>query len=460
MIEIDTHSWEISLVGCAIQNYNLDAQEALGMISPEMLKCQEPKILYAGIQRCLSNGQPVDAMHVMEALDVMQSGMDIGRYTEILHKEAMGGANIKAYARRILELHKLNNTLALIKQAEEAIMATRDTRHALDAVKSIMGQVDISEGREPRQLDDVLSEYFDHQMAVYQGTAQIGCNLDMPGLREAFGPIGNTDLIIIAGRPGMGKSQCALTVAQELALDKVKPVLFFSLEMDDTQIAERVVLSQSGLSVDDVNTGRAFEQDTPAALLGKAVQHIKGKPFYISQMTGVTVDDIAIHAKKFAKRHPNAGAIVVDYLGLIKFSSGMRHDLAIAEITGGLKRLAQEINVPVICLAQLNRALEQRQDKRPLMADLRDSGAIEQDADKIVFVYRDAVYDSQTPLRDTMELINAKRRRGKPQNGYCRFTSGNMKPMTDSEQAWAQNLATSNPEPKTSRRGGRDNGLT
>ncbi|MFP2768064.1 replicative DNA helicase [Oceanisphaera sp. KMM 10153] len=458
--QIDTQHWEISLLGCAVQNYNLDAQEALSLISPDMLRYQEPRILYAAIQRCRSNGQEVDPMHVYEAIELMRADLSLGRFTEILHKEAMGSANIKAYASRIMELHRLNSTLALIKQAEQAILDTRDTRQALESVKAIMGQVDLSEGKEPRQLDAVLSEYFDHQMAVYEGRATQGQMLGMAGVADAFGPIGETDLIVVAGRPGMGKTQCALTVASDIALERNKPVLFFSLEMDDTQIAERVLLAEAGLSVDDVNNGRAFEEDTPAALMGKAARHIQGKPFFISQSVGVTVDDIAIQARKFAKRHPNTGAVIVDYLGLIKFNGNMRHDLAIAEITGGLKRLAQEIKVPIICLAQLNRGLEQRQDKRPVMADLRDSGAIEQDADKIVFVYRDAVYDSQTPMRDTIELINGKRRRGEPQNGYCHFRNGHIKPMTMEGQVWAQNMATEKPgNGNNSGHRGRGNGL-
>lgn len=456
--EIDTYHWEMNLLGCAVQNYTLDAQEALALITPDMLRVSEARVLYSAIQRCKSNGHEVSIPHVFEAIELMQADMSIGRFTEILHKEAMGGANITAYANRIRELYRLNNTLALIKQAEQAIHDTRDTKAALNAVKGIMAQVDISDGKEPRQLDAVLDEYFAHQVAVYQGTATQGQLLGMPGLYDAFGPIGETDLIIVAGRPGMGKSQVALSVASDIALERQKPVLLFTLEMDDTQIAERVVLSQAGLSIDDVNSGRAFEEDTPAALMGQAVKHIQGKPFFISQSVGVTIDDIAIQARKFAKKHPNTGAIIIDYLGLIKVNGNMRHDLAIAEITGGLKRLAQEIKVPVICLAQLNRSLEQRQDKRPLMSDLRDSGAIEQDADKIVFVYRDAVYDSQTPMRSTIELINAKRRRGKPQNGYCHFINGNIKPMTIEEQAWAQNTASFKPvAPSNNRR--RDNGL-
>lgn len=456
--QIDTQHWELSLLGCAVKNYTLEAQEALNLITPEMLNYQEPKILLAAIQRCKSNGQQVDTMHVMEAIEVMGLDLSIGRFTEILRNEAVSSANIKPYAKRIAEIYRLNSTLALIRQAEKAIVETRDTQEALRSVKAIMGQIDITEGREPRQLDNVLEEYFDHQMAIYRGEATQGQLLGMAGVSDAFGPIGETDLIIIAGRPAMGKSQLALTVASDLSLDRNKPTLLFTLEMDDTQVAERVVLSQADLSIDDVNSGRAFEEDTPSALLGQAINHIKGKPFFISQHSGVTIDDIVIEARKFAQKHPNTGAILIDYLGLIKVNGKMRHDLAVAEITGGLKRLAQEIKVPIICLAQLNRGLEQRQDKRPLMSDLRDSGAIEQDADKIVFVYRDSVYDSQTPMRGTIELINAKRRRGKPQNGYCHFRNGNIKPMTTDEQVWAQNMAETKSEAPTGKRRS-DNGL-
>lgn len=444
--EIDTYNFEINLLGCAVANYTLDAQEALSPITADMLNYNESKIMLAAINRCLKNGQAVSIPTVWEAIEVLglvSKDFNLARLTEIITKEAISSANLKAYSERIRQLNALRGVLGAIREAEQAILSTRDTGAALEAVTGILGKIEISSGNEPKRLDAVIKDYLDHQMAVYRGEAAQGQRLSMDGLSHAFGSIGETDLVVVAGRPAMGKSQTALAVASELSLEKGKPVLFISLEMDDTQIGERVLLSRSNLSIDDVESGRAFENDNEVARMGNSITEIQDKPFFINQEGGATLEQITIQVKKFAKKNPNTGAIIIDYLGLIKSNGNLRHDLAIAEITGGLKRLAQEVKTPIILLAQLNRSLEQRQNKRPVMSDLRDSGAIEQDADKIVFVYRDAVYDPQTPLKSTLELINAKRRRGKPQNGYCHFKGGNIQPMTDSEQVWAQDLAES-----------------
>lgn len=444
---IDSTDWELDVMGSAIVNYGFDAQEIMVWLKPEMMQSQEARHLLAAIQLCSKEGNPVDLSMVHDALERNGANVEFSRLVEIA-KNAPGPANIKAYAAKVRDTYRLNEITGMAMEMVATVNNSRDPSYAMSVVAEMLGKLDYADDGDAILLSDQVSAYMDHQMAVFQGTASNGEVLSTPGISHAFGPIGNNDLIVIAGRPGSGKTELVLEVASELALDRKKPVLLFSLEMGPEQIAERVLTQRAGISIDAINDGSAFTETLPYARVAEAIQGMLGKPFYIDPGTVLTVHDIAIRAKRFAKKNPNMGAIIIDYLGLIKTDSNKRHDIVIGEITGALKRLAKEIKVPVFLLSQLSRKVEERPDKRPMSSDLRDSGAIEQDADKIVMVYRDCYYNPETPLGNIAELINTKRRRGQPCNSFMNFVNGHFVPMSEAMMEEAANKVADAKAPK------------
>jgi replicative DNA helicase len=218
-----------------------------------------------------------------------------------------------------------------------------------------------------------------------------------------------TNLIIIAARPSMGKSALALNIAQNVAL-KDLPVAIFSLEMSREEVVSRMLCSAGRIDLQRLNTGRLTEADFTK--LSNAASQLYKKPIYVDDSPGLTVTEIRAKARRL-RRRPGLGLVVVDYLQLMHGSGGENRQQEIALISRSLKNLARELEVPVIALSQLNRALEQREDKRPRLGDLRESGALEQDADVVMFIYRDEYYNpDKVESKGVAEIVIAKHRQG------------------------------------------------
>lgn len=231
----------------------------------------------------------------------------------------------------------------------------------------------------------------------------------------------NSDLIILAARPSMGKTAFALNLARNVAINENKLVAVFSLEMAKEQLSMRLLTSEARVNSDRLKTGMIDEEDWHRVT--EAASIISEAPIYIDDTPNITAMEIRAKARRL-KLDKDLGLIVIDYLQLMKGPSmGDRRDLEIAEISRSLKALAKELNIPIIALSQLNRMLEQRSDKRPLMSDLRESGAIEQDADIIIFIYRDEVYNKEenNPNKGKAELIVAKNRNGATGKAHLTF---------------------------------------
>jgi replicative DNA helicase len=261
------------------------------------------------------------------------------------------------------------------------------------------------------------SEMMKRTLAAIQGAVnkdgKIGVQSGLTELDETLAGFKAGELIILAARPAMGKTALALTIAEHVAVENKVPVLVFSLEMGADQLGMRVLsmrskISMGKLRVGDVNEGDAYK-------LSDAADDISESPLTIDEAASLTMPKIIARAKKWRQSIGDGDAIIViDYLTLIQDSGrkGANKAELVGEISRGLKQLARELKVPVICLSQLNRELEKRQDKRPMMSDLRDSGSIEQDADVILFLYRDEVYNKMSPDAGTAELNIGKQRSG------------------------------------------------
>jgi replicative DNA helicase len=219
------------------------------------------------------------------------------------------------------------------------------------------------------------------------------------------------DLVIVAGRPSMGKTALSLNIAENVALDAGLPVAVFSMEMAATQLVLRLLGSVGRLDQHKLRTGRLLDEDWQR--LTQSVGRLNEAPIHIDETPALTALEVRARSRRLHRQYGKLGLIVIDYLQLMSASSqGENRATEISEISRALKALAKELDTPVIALSQLNRSLEQRPNKRPVMSDLRESGAIEQDADVILFIYRDEVYNPDSPDKGTAEVIIGKQRNG------------------------------------------------
>lgn len=251
----------------------------------------------------------------------------------------------------------------------------------------------------------------------------------LSGLSTGYNKLNNitsglqgSDLIILAARPSMGKTAFALNIARNVAVEERKPVAVFSLEMSNEQLSMRLLTSEARIDSNRLRTGFISQEDWQNATDAAGV--LNELPLFIDDTPNITAMEVRAKARKLYQKHNDLGVIIIDYLQLMKapFRSD-RRDLEIAEISRSLKALAKELNVPVIALSQLNRMLEQRSDKRPMLSDLRESGALEQDADIVAFIYRDEVYNKEpdNPKKGTAEIIVAKNRNGATGTAFMAF---------------------------------------
>jgi replicative DNA helicase len=240
-----------------------------------------------------------------------------------------------------------------------------------------------------------------------------GLSTGYPRLNKITSGLQGSDLIILAARPSMGKTALALNIARNVAVEERKPVAVFSLEMSNEQLSMRLLTSEARIDSNRLRTGFISQEDWQNATDAAGI--LNDLPIFIDDTPNISPMEVRTKARKLYQKHNELGVIIIDYLQLMRapFKSD-RRDLEIAAISSSLKALAKELNVPVIALSQLNRMLEQRADKRPMMSDLRESGALEQDADIVAFIYRDEVYNKEpdNPKKGTAEIIVSKNRNG------------------------------------------------
>jgi replicative DNA helicase len=218
------------------------------------------------------------------------------------------------------------------------------------------------------------------------------------------------DLIIVAGRPSMGKTTFSMNIAEYAAAYLKLPVAIFSMEMPAEQLTLRMLSSMGRVDQHRVRTGKLTDEDWPR--IATAVRIFADVPMFIDDSPGLSPTEVRARARRLVREHGQLGLIVLDYLQLMQTGGSENRTAEVSEISRSLKALAKELSVPIIVLSQLNRSLEQRPNKRPIMSDLRESGAIEQDADMIIFIYRDEVYNADSPDKGTAEIIIAKQRNG------------------------------------------------
>jgi replicative DNA helicase len=371
--------------------------------------------IFDAITDLYGRGEPVDVVTVAEQLRRAGTLDDIGGTPALVSLQSNTPAISSAgrYA-TIVEEHALLRRLIGVSQeiSELAYGLPDDVTVAVDRAESMVFEVAQRRTTDSvAQLQELLSQSLDRLEELYgRGETITGVPTGYTDLDVQLAGLQPSNLVVVGARPSVGKTAFALGIAAHAAVSGV-PVLFFSLEMSHLELAQRVLCAEARVDATRMRNGRLVESDW--SKISKAIGRIGDAPLHIDDNPNVTVMDIRARARRMKSRE-GLGLVVVDYLQLMTGrTQAESRQVEISEISRGLKILARELDIPVIALSQLSRNLESRADKRPMLADLRESGAIEQDADVVMFIYRDEVYNPEvTDRRGTAEIIVAKHRNG------------------------------------------------
>jgi len=363
-----------------------------------------------------ARGEPVDPITTSEELRRKQLLDAIGGRATLLRIQAAtpASANASYYAQIVSELSLLRRLIVVANDiAEMGYSGNDDVTTTVDRAETMV--FDVAEHRITDSLTSLypaLEATMDQLEQLYdRDTHLTGVPTGYRDLDDILLGLQNSNLVIVAARPGQGKTSLALGAAVHCALEARKPVLFFSMEMSHLELTKRLLASEARIDSRALQTGRIAENEWPK--LNQAVGRLAEAPFFIDDNPHCTVMEMRAKARRTKARYGDLGMIVVDYLQLMTTSKKLENrQVEVSELSRGLKILARELDVPVVCLAQLNRQVEYRTDKRPMLADLRESGSIEQDADVVLFIYRDEYYNPESEQRGTAEIIVAKHRSG------------------------------------------------
>ncbi|HXQ75775.1 MAG TPA: replicative DNA helicase [Acidimicrobiales bacterium] len=373
--------------------------------------------IFGAITALYTRGEPSDPVTVADEL--RRSGLleAVGDPSVLisLQVNTPSTANASYYA-RIVEEHALLRRLVTVagEIAELGYSVPEDVTEVVDRAETMIFEV-----AQRRMVDtmsplrDLLAQSLDHLEAlVERGETITGVPTGYRDLDAQLAGLQAGNLVVVGARPAMGKTSFALGIVSHAAVHARVPVLLFSLEMSHLELTQRMLCSEAGVDATRMRNGHLLESDWPR--ISNAIGRLGDAPIFIDDNPNVTVMDIRAKSRRLKARQ-GLGLVVVDYLQLMSGHSRSRAEnrqVEVSEISRGLKVLARELDIPVVALSQLSRNLEMRQDKRPVLADLRESGSIEQDADVVLFIYRDEVYNPDSPERGSAEIITSKHRNG------------------------------------------------
>ncbi|MFW5451177.1 MAG: replicative DNA helicase [Methylophagaceae bacterium] len=380
---------------------------------------RDHQLIFKAIAELAENSQPVDVITLAEYHDSRGELDQVGElaYLGLLARDTPSAANIVAYASIVRERSILRQLITVGTSIANVAFNPdgRDSNEMLDLVERQV--FEIAEKGAKRaggfvQVKEVLSKVVDRIDTLFEQDSPItGLSTGFTDFDLQTAGLQPSDLVIIAGRPSMGKTTFAMNLAENAAIKSKQPVAVFSMEMPADSLAMRMLSSLGQIDQHRLRTGKLNDDDWPR--LTSAIALLNEAPLFIDDTPALTVTELRARARRLKREH-GLSMIVIDYIQLMQ-GSGKNNEnrtTEVSEISRSLKALAKELEVPVIALSQLNRSLEQRTDKRPVMSDLRESGAIEQDADVIVFIYRDEVYNEDSPEKGKAEIIISKQRNG------------------------------------------------
>ena len=379
---------------------------------------KDHQLIFAAIAALAEDASPSDVVTVSEWLENAGQLEAAGglEYLATLANETPGAANARSYANILRERSMLRSLITAGNEISGAAFSTdgRSASEIVDEAERMVFEIAESGSRGKsgfKALKEILPDAVDRIDLLHQSDGDItGISTGYTEFDKLTAGLQPGDLIIIAGRPSMGKTTFAVNVAENAAIGSKIPTAIYSLEMPSQQLAFRMISSLGRVDQTHLRTGRFPDEDW--SRINTAVQLMSEAPIFIDDTAGLSPTEIRARARRLQREH-GLGLIVIDYLQLMTVpGSSENRATEISEISRSLKALAKELQVPVIALSQLNRSVEQRTDKRPVMSDLRESGAIEQDADMIVFIYREEVYNQDTPRKGIADIAVAKQRNG------------------------------------------------
>jgi len=398
----------------------------------------EHKLIYAAIGALVNASKPADVITVYEHLQTLGKAEEIGGlvYLNSLAQYVPSAANIRRYAEIVRERSILRKLVAA--SDEIATNAFNPQGKSVDKILDEAEQKIFNIGEEGTRMKQGFQGMDSLVVELLDRVTEMADNPnDITGVRTGFYEFDKMtsglqpgDMIVLAARPSMGKTSLAINIAEHVALNEGLPVAVFSMEMGASQLAVRIVGSIGRIDQGHLRTGRLTDEEWPR--LTEAIEKLRNVSLHIDETPGLTTSELRANSRRLARQYGKLGLIVVDYLQLMSVSSSMNDEnraTAVGEISRGLKMLAKELKCPVIALSQLSRGVESRTDKRPMMSDLRESGAIEQDADIIMFIYRDDYYDKNSKEPGVAEVIISKHRNGPTGTVKLAF----LKPLTKFE---------------------------
>lgn len=378
------------------------------------------KIIWQHISRLIGLARPADVVTVHESLSSSGKAEETGglAYLNALAHNTPSAANIRRYAEIVRERAMLRKLVSVADEIAAGALNPqgKEARQLLDEAESKVFQIAQEGARGSagfQSIQPLLTQVVERIDELYhrEGDSDVtGVPTGFTDLDRMTSGLQQGDLVIVAGRPSMGKTSFSMNIGEHVAIEQGLPVAVFSMEMGAVQLAQRMVGSVGLLDQHRMRTGKLTESDWPR--LTHAVQQVQQAQIYIDESPALSSMEVRARARRLARQCGQLGLIIIDYLQLMSGSGGENRATEISEISRSLKGLAKELNCPLIALSQLNRSLEQRPNKRPVMSDLRESGAIEQDADVILFIYRDEVYNPDSPDKGTAEIIIGKQRNG------------------------------------------------
>ena len=372
--------------------------------------------VYRSILALLARSEPIDAVTVSDELERMGALEQVGGRGFIfgLSSSVTVAANVKSHAQIVRDLALLRRVAAAgLEIAELGYGRQGDVRDILDRAESAI--FDVAQARTTSDIVPIGGLLGDEVERISAATEQRGLTGAPSGLRDLdkiTSGFQKSNLIILAARPAMGKTSMALGIARHLGVAAQVPVVVFSLEMSREEVAQRFISTEAKVDSTRMRSGDVREEDWTRIV--DACNRLSGAPIYVDDTAGINLMEIRSKARRLKMREPDLGLVIVDYLQLMSSGGNEENRVQeISQISRQLKVLARDLDVPVIALSQLSRAVESRTDKRPLLSDLRESGSIEQDADLVMFIYRDDYYNKEASEKPGQaELIVAKHRNG------------------------------------------------
>ncbi|HYT97313.1 MAG TPA: replicative DNA helicase [Casimicrobiaceae bacterium] len=421
-LKLPPHSMEAEqsvLGGLLLDN---DAADRVGDVAAaDDFYSDAHRVIYRHVMQLIANGKPADVVTLAESLSSVQKLDYVGglAYLGALVQNVPTAANIRHYAQIVRDRSILRQLAATAGEIADTAYNPlgRSAKMVLDEAEAKVLHIAEQGARGAQNFHEIgklLASVVDRIETLYNRDNPSDVTgvptgfVDLDRMTSGFQP---GDLIIVAGRPSMGKTSLALNIGENVALDTGMPVAVFSMEMGAAQLALRMIGSVGRLDQHKLRTGRLVAEDWDK--LSAALGRLNEAPILIDETPALNAIEVRSRARRLMRQYGKLGLVIVDYLQLMQASTqGENRATELSEISRAMKSLAKELQVPVVALSQLNRSLEQRPDKRPVMSDLRESGALEQDADVILFIYRDEVYKPDSPDKGTAEILISKQRNG------------------------------------------------